>query len=161
MTRSSRGTRALRSPAILGVAIALSLFVHARGATASLGGDESSIEADAAQAKGDRSIKTGKEYAIHEIVARSGVVIREYLSPAGTVFAVAWRGPWLPNLRQILGTYFDQFSRAAKARHARRGPLVIDEPGLFVRSGGHMRSFFGEAHVPALLPDGVGVEELR
>ena len=43
---------------------------------------------------------------VHEIQASSGTVVREFISPAGKVFGVAWEGPWLPDLREMLGMYF-------------------------------------------------------
>jgi hypothetical protein len=79
------------------------------------------------------------------------------------VFGVAWQGQRIPDLRQLLGAYYDQYERAAAAaRIARhRGPLVIQEPGLVVQSGGHMRAYSGWAYAPDLLPAGVRAEEIR
>jgi hypothetical protein len=37
-----------------------------------------------------------------------GTSVRRYVSPAGKVVAVAWKGPVMPDLRQVLGpTSFD------------------------------------------------------
>ncbi len=66
----------------------------------------------------------------------------------------------MPDLRRLLGKYFEVFRRAERAHHARRRPFVIDEPDFVLHSGGRMRSFFGEAHVPSLVPEGVRVEAL-
>ena len=79
------------------------------------------------------------------------------------VFGVAWDGPQIPDLRQILGNYYDQFERSAAQRRLvhQRGPLAIEEPGLVVYSGGHMRAYTGKAYVPAELPQGVRPEEIR
>jgi hypothetical protein len=100
-------------------------------------------------------------YLVHEMQSQAGTVVREYVSPAGRVFAVSWQGPFLPDLRQVLGQYFDQFAQAAQARRTRGGPLIINEPGLIVESGGHMRSFFGRAYVPQMMPQGVHAEAIR
>jgi hypothetical protein len=98
-------------------------------------------------------------------------VVREYVSTGGKVFGVAWQGPWVPDMRQLLGSYFDQFARANQAQaqanqaqkgaRIRRGPVLIDEPGLVVQIGGHPRAFAGRAYVPDMLPSGVGAENIQ
>jgi len=110
-------------------------------AFAALGGDESSIQADQAHMRASVRIARTATYAVHELQAPSGHVIREYVSPSGTVFGVAWQGPSKPDMRQLLGTHFDEFMQAADhvQRHG-HGPLVIQMPGLVVVSAGRMRS---------------------
>ena len=75
-------------------------------------------------------------HVVHEIRAASGTTVREYLTTTGTVFAVAWQGPWLPDMRQVLGTHFDQYQQAvhsgARTRKS-RGSIVIEEPDLVVQ----------------------------
>jgi hypothetical protein len=90
--------------------------------------------------------------------------VREYVSADGKVFAVAWHGPWLPDMRQILGTYFEQYAQAMQAQgdgRVRRRPVMIEQPGLVVQIGGHMRAFSGRAYVPEMLPSGVRVEDIQ
>jgi len=38
---------------------------------------------------------------------------------------------------------------------------MIQEPGLVVQTGGHMRAYFGRAYVPELVPQGVTIEEIQ
>jgi hypothetical protein len=128
---------------------------------AALGGDESSVAGDRAHMKASVRVTRTPSYAVHEMQSPAGTAVREYVSPAGIVFAVAWKGPFLPDLRQLLGVYFDQFSRAAKAPHRGHGPLLISEPGLVVQLAGHMRDFVGRAYLPEKLPDGVRAESIR
>ncbi len=128
---------------------------------ASLGDSVATVQSDQAHMKASlRSTQAGG-YAVHELQSQTGTVVREYVSPAGQVFAVSWEGPFMPDLRQLLGTHFDQFAQAAQNRQARGGPLIINEPGLVVESGGHMRSFFGRAYVPQMIPNGVRAEAIR
>jgi len=111
--------------------------------------------------KGALRISHAQAYDLHEIQAPFGTVVREYVSPASKkVFAVTWQGPRIPNLRQLLGAYFDQFARAAQARRG-HGPLNVQLPGLVVQSAGHQRAFAGRAYLPQELPQGVRAEELR
>jgi hypothetical protein len=140
--------------------LALALLLVPTPAFAALGGDLASIDADVAQMKGTRTITTNDTYVIHEIVLPSGTSVREYVS-AGRVCAVAWRGPWLPDMRILLGSYFDQYQRAARHNRSSHRPFAVDEPGLVVHAGGHMRAFFGEAYLPTLLPESGRVEDLR
>jgi len=132
-------------------------------AFAELGGDASSVQADQAAMQASLRTTTAQAYTIHEIQAPTGIVVREYVSPtSGKVFGVAWQGPWPPEMRQILGNYFAQYQQAAQANtHAGRRPLAIQQPGLVVHAGGHMRSFAGQAYIPGMLPQGVSAETIR
>jgi hypothetical protein len=132
-------------------------------AFAGLGEDVSSIQADQAHMQASLRTTQTSAYTLHEIQAPSGVIVREYVS-AGKVFAVAWEGPWPPDMRQVLASYFGPYEQAAQAqlnsRSARR-PFMVELPGLVVQSGGHMRSFAGRAYIPETLPQGVSAEAIR
>lgn len=130
-------------------------------AVAALGGSEASIEADQAHMKATRRIVSASQYTVHEIQTTSGTVIREYVSAQGQVFAVAWQGPFMPDLQQILGSYFAEYEAAARSKRAGRGPVLVQQPGLVVHSGGRMRAFFGRAYIPQLLPAGVILDEIQ
>ena len=145
--------------------LALMLIAWPAMASASLGGTVSSIESDRVHVQGALlHIVTGASYTVHELQSASGTVIREFVSPAGTVFGVAWQGPWMPDLRQLLGTYFDQYVNAVRDVRARRrghGPIVIDTAELVVRVSGRQRAFSGNAYVPSLLPAGFDPQSVR
>ncbi len=147
-----------------GIAVlAMMMLAHPFVARAELGGDATSVQNDQARMRASvRSVQQATAYTRQEIQTPSGTVIREYVSPAGKVFAVSWEGPFLPDLQQLLGSYFDQFSQAVQARGPRRrGPVLINQPGLVVESGGHMRAFVGRAYVPGMLPEGVRAEDIH
>jgi hypothetical protein len=97
---------------------------------------------------------------VHELKT-AGATVREFVSPAGMVFGVAWQGVAMPDLRQLLGTYFDQYVAAAASRHIHRAPLLIELPGLVVHSSGHMRAFAGQAYLPQNLPPGVSATDVQ
>jgi len=141
------------------------LLAVPRAASASLGADVSSIDADRIRMQGALlRISRAEAFTIHEVQSGTGTAIREYVSSSGTVFAVAWTGPWQPDLRQLLGAYFDRFQQAsAAARRARRGrgPLTIDDGELTVQIVGHPRSFNGVAVVKRLTPAGVRADRIR
>ena len=94
----------------------------------------------------------------------SGTTVREFVSQTGTVFAVAWQGPSIPDLRQVLGMYFAPYAQAAQAAQRKRaghGPLRIEEPGLVVEQSGHPRAFTGRAYVPHFVPLGIRLDVIR
>jgi hypothetical protein len=133
-------------------------------AWASLGGDAASVQADQVHLQGRRTIKAAASYSVHEIQGTAGTVVREYVSSEGKVFGIAWQGPWVPDMRQLLGSYFDQYAQANQAQKGarmRRGPVLINDPGLVVQIGGHPRAFAGRAYVPEMLPSGVRAESIR
>ena len=144
--------------------MAIVLSISVAPAWASLGGDAASIQDDQIRLRGARTMRAAGSYTVHEIQAENGTTVREYISADGKVFAVGWNGPWFPDLKQILGNYFDQYSRARLAQttsRMRRGPVLVNEPGLIVQIGGHVRAFAGRAYVPEMLPSGVGAENIQ
>ena len=152
------------STSLLAMCAALLISCLALPAQAALGGDTASIQADQVHMQGSRRMIAANSYTVHEIQAETGTVVREYVSADGKVFAVFWQGPWLPDMRQILGGYFEQYRAAVQSqsggRTARR-PIMIDQPGLVVQIGGHMRAFAGRAYIPDRLPSGVHVEDIQ
>jgi hypothetical protein len=145
-----------------GVALlALGMPFHAHAA---LGGQAASIEADRAHMKGTLQTRQNALYSVQEIKNSSGVLVREYVSPSGTVFGVGWQGMYVPDLQQLLGVYFEQYSQGVKVQKASyvgRRPLDLQLPGLVVQMSGHMRAMSGRAYLPELVPLGVKLEELR
>jgi Protein of unknown function (DUF2844) len=149
---------------MLVMAAALIIAAAPQPAWASLGGDTASVQADQIHLQGRRVMRVAETYTVHEIQGTSGTVVREYVSSDGKVFGIAWQGPWIPDMRQLLGSYFDQYARANQAKtgaRIRRGPVLINEPGLVVQIGGHPRAFAGRAYVPEMLPSGVRAESIQ
>ncbi|MBV8308582.1 MAG: DUF2844 domain-containing protein, partial [Gammaproteobacteria bacterium] len=86
-------------------------------ALAALGGDVRSVESDRANVKGELRVTPTVAYDVHEIRTAAGVVIHEYVSRGGQVFAVSWRGPGRPDLGPLLGSYSAQLAQAAPRPH--------------------------------------------
>jgi len=137
-------------------------FLGSAPAFAVLGGDASSVQADQVHFRATLKTTNVEAYTVHEMQVPGGPLVREYVSLDGRVFAVAWQGPAHPDLRQLFGTYFDQYQQAARQAHQPgRRALDIQQPGLIVQSGGHMRAFFGRAYIPDMVPAGVRTEDIR
>lgn len=131
-------------------------------AGAALGGSASSAEADQARMHARREVKAGTAYSVHEITTPSETVVREFVSSAtGQVFAVAWRGPFMPDLKQVLGEHYDAFIESASKEHHGRRNVSVRKPEVVIHSGGHMRAFAGMAYLPGQIPEGVSIDDLR
>ena len=143
------------------VALTVGLWLLARPAFAALGGDAASVTNDQVRMQATLRSSQNQGYNVHELRDPAGNVVREFASPEGKVFGVAWQGPLRPDFQQLFGTYFQQFADAAKTHRHRSGPLVIEQPGLVVYSGGHMRAFFGKAYIPEMLPKGVPADVIK
>ncbi|MGI4984506.1 MAG: DUF2844 domain-containing protein [Janthinobacterium lividum] len=112
------------------------------------------------------SATTTAAYTVTTITTDAGTVVNEYVSSAGVVFAIAWSGPQIPNLRQLLGDYFSTYAAANAAQAASepgigRGPSQMTGDDLVVHSGGRMRGFQGNAYLKSRLPAGFDVDSIR
>jgi Protein of unknown function (DUF2844) len=136
------------------------LLVGSTPSWAVLGEYENSVSTDQQRMHAQLREAAGRGYSIKQLSSGNGNVVREYVSPAGLVFGVAWQGPTMPDLRQLLGSYFGQLQQASQSRR-RRGPLMIKTNDFVLVSGGHMRSFRGAAYMPSLLPANVSAEVVR
>jgi Protein of unknown function (DUF2844) len=111
------------------------------------------------------SVSASTAYTVRETTLGNGTVVREYLAADGSVFGIAWHGPQIPDLTDLLGSYFPQYVAGVKAvraaRGGARGPVSVDQSSLVVRSGGHMGSFSGQAWLPPALPAGVSGSDIQ
>jgi hypothetical protein len=161
-----------RSPSGPEILLGVLLLLSSHAAWATLGDNATSVLADQSRIKGSvlRSVDR-QAYVVHEIATTSGSKIREYVSPGGAVFGVAWDGQFQPNLQELLGPYYTQakqaqaaaVSQAASAQTppTRRAPIKIETPGLVFYQGGHVRNFHGVAYIPQLVPSGVQASDIR
>jgi hypothetical protein len=130
-------------------------------AAAALGEPEASVKTDMAQLHASIKINARAGYRVHEMNLPSGTRLREFVGMDGQVFAVAWNGPTIPDLRQTFGRYFDTYITAAKSKHAGHNHLQISQGDLVVQSGGHMRAFAGRAYLPQSIPSGVDLGDVH
>lgn len=144
----------------------LAAIFYAAPARAVLGGDAASVETDrlqmkVAQAASQMPAASGN-YTVHETILPTGTRVRQYVSKAGTVFAVTWSGPFMPDLRQLMGTHFDtMIARQAQNRHAGQRVYSQHDPDLVIESGGRPRHFVGRAYLPGALPAGVTGQDIK
>lgn len=152
--------RARRAPP---ASMALALLFLAAPALAHLGGDSASVTADSVEMKGPIVRTSMVLFDRHDITTASGTLVHEYLSRSGTVFAVSWQGPRPPNLRQLFGSYFENFVGAAAAQSHPGGhrQVSLAQADFVMQAVARLRAFRGRAYVPSLVPAGVAVGELE
>ena len=140
----------------------ISTLLVSSSAFAALGQDVSSVQSDGVHMKAAVSVLPGQSYSVHEMRASTGTRVREFVSPAGHVFAVSWQGSSIPDLRQLLGQYFDQYVQAAQTTpRVQRRVVHIEAGDLVFESGGHMRFIVGRAYLRDKLPNGVKADAIR
>ena len=136
------------------------MILAALPSAATLGENVNSINSDQARLKTSVRILPRQFYSVHEMQTPSGTAIRQFVSPDGTVFGVAWQG-FAPNLEQLLGTYFQEYFRGASAPGRRGRGVHIDTGDLVLDSGGHMRYVTGRAFLRSKLPAGVTESDVQ
>ena len=82
---------------------------YSQGAHAVLGGRADTIAADRTSLQAvHRSTTSHKGYTVEEIVS-DATTVREFVSPSGVVFGIAWNGYVNPDLTQLLGAYWGEY----------------------------------------------------
>ena len=147
----------MRTPRLISVL----LLAYAGASHAALGGAPE-VFGSATTAVASKLSAAGANYLVRETTLDSGTLVREYVSADGFVFAVTWQGPTLPDLKALLGKYFDTMvAESASAPRAGRSRVAVNQPDVVINSGGHMRAFEGSAWIPAQLPAGFTPDDLR
>ncbi len=135
--------------------LSLVVLIASQSAFARLGDSESSAESDRQALHGIRKVNLRTGYKIHEITTDANV-IREFVSPSGAIFAVAWNGLSHPDLTQLFGTYYAEYVEAERATPKPKGraELTVTSQNMKSARFGHMRAVHGKAWIPALVPSG-------
>jgi len=137
------------------------LLAYAGVSHAALGGLPEQFNAEGTTVASSVSA-AGPNYVARDTTFAAGTHVREYVSGSGVVFAVTWDGPVLPDLKALLGKYFDTMvAESARMPRAGRSHLAINVPEVVINSGGHMRAFEGSAWIPAEFPAGFTADDVR
>jgi hypothetical protein len=134
-----------------------------RQARATLGEGAASVTRDrTALSAAKKATTSHASYTVQE-VASDATTVREYLNLSGVVFAVAWNGMVHPDLTTLLGSYATEYRNAKRqaARQHGQKRLRVEARRVIVETWGHMRNLRGRAYLPALLPEGVSVDEIN
>lgn len=118
---------------------------------AELGGNVASILSEQKEFNSQLSSAQQNGVNVYTQTLPSGIVLQEYLSSNGAIFAVTWSGPSLPNLQVLLGGYFKDYLVAIK--ESRRSVYLSNE-NIIIQSSGVMGAFQGFAFLPKQAPAG-------
>ena len=132
-------------------------------AGATLGGSADSVSTDRKALSAVRGATTVQQgYTVQEITS-DATKVREYVSPGGVVFAIAWNGFMPPDLTTLLGSYAAEYQQALQNTPHQMGVRHHHVQGkrVVVEKWGHMRNLQGRAYVPALVPPGVSLDEIK
>ncbi|HET6421116.1 MAG TPA: DUF2844 domain-containing protein [Geobacteraceae bacterium] len=130
---------------------------------ATLGESADSVPADRKALAAVRHSTTNHEnYSVQEIQSDVNVV-REYISPSGIVFAIAWNGLTRPDLSTLLGSYAPEYLQALQKSPRKPGRRYskVRSDRVVVEQWGHMRNLQGRAYVPDLIPPGVSIDDIK
>ena len=139
------------------------VLAAAQRAGATLGESAASIESDRHVLSAIQRARTVKDNFTVQEMKTGATTVREYISPSGIVFGIAWNGLVRPDLTQLLGSYSEEYHEALKRvpHNKGRSHLQIKTGGVVVQQWGHMRNLQGRAYVPSLIPAGVSVDDIR
>ena len=110
-----------------------------------------------------RATTSHNGYTVQEF-ASDATTIREYVSPSGIIFGIAWNGLTYPDLAPLLGSYASEYGEALRQTPRKPGirrHSVVRTDRVVVEKWGHMRNSQGRAYAPALIPPGVSIDEIR
>ena len=144
---------------ILSISLALLVTLYAAPSYAELGG---SVNKDATPLQTQNSVVAIQaSLNSYQLKLPSGTQIKEFTNASGVVVAVSWQGPTLPDLKGLLGNYFDAFVNRADAATGNHRNADLHTDDLVVQSHGQLRAFSGRAYLPKLLPAGFNVNQIQ
>lgn len=148
---------------LLGLGFAATLFAAAGRVQATLGESEDSVDADGTAIEStESSTAVHNGYRVRELRS-AAVTLREYIAPNGIIFAIAWNGQIHPDLTPLLGSYAGEYRTALRQNpreHGRRR-MRVQTNRIMIEKWGHMRNLQGRAYIPALIPPGVKIDEIK
>jgi len=148
---------------LLGIGLTAVLLAEPGSIQATLGESADSVASDQKILSAARpALTTHNGYTVQE-VRSDAVVVREYISPAGIVFAIAWNGLIHPDLTPLLGSHAGEYEQALRQTPPKPGrrSLQVKSNNIIVEKWGQMRNLQGRAYVPALIPSGVSIDEIQ
>ena len=144
--------------------LSMGVLAIAQQVQATLGESVDSVASDQKALKAVKRATTVRNaYTVHEF-ALDGTFVREYVSPSGIVFGIAWNGLTYPDLTRLLGSYADEYQTALRQTPRKPGLSryqAVKTGRIVVEKWGHMRNLQGRAYAPALIPPGVSLDEIK
>jgi hypothetical protein len=148
----------------LWLGLSAAVLAIAQPAQAGLGEPADSVASDRkALSAVQRATTPYNGYTVHEF-ASDATTVREYISPSGIVFGIAWNGLTYPDLTPLLGPYDGEYQQALRQEPRKPGLRryhAVRTDGVVVEKWGNLRDLRGRAYAPALIPPGVSIDEIK
>jgi len=148
---------------VLGFGISAAILSAAHVAEAALGESADSITFDRKSLSAVLGATTTRDSYTIQSIESDATTVREYISPSGVVFGIAWNGLTHPDLAPLLGSYASEYQEALRQTPRKQGrrSIHIETRHIVVEKWGHMRNLQGRAYVPDLIPPGVSIGEIK
>jgi len=148
---------------LAGATAGIVILASTSPAYAGLGRSYDSLDADRLMLGAKIVSTSAGAYTVHTLTLPNQGVVKEFTRADGRVFAVVWKAPGRPDLRQLLGDNFDavQADNDHRAGRRMRRPISVIRSDLVVQSGGHPGGFWGVAVITALQPKGFSANDLK
>jgi len=147
---------------ILLILLGLTTFLPA--SHASLGESIDSIEADLKTLRNGRLLPRAHSprFSVHPVKA-DNLLLKEFVSQNGAIFAFSWEGNIHPELKSMLGRYLSEYENGLNSSPKIRGlkKHVVRTQRLLIEYWGHPRHLQGRAIAADLLPQGVKLDEIQ
>ena len=163
MRRACKTMKGKRCSLLIGFWLISIFLLPVQQTLAALGESVDTVESDRESLTAVRGAMTAhRDYTVHEIKAES-TVVREYVSPAGIIFAIAWNGLVHPDLTELLGSSAGEYQEALRQTQRKPGrrQLQVKTNRVVVQKWGHIRDMKGRAYAPDLIPPGVSVDAIK
>lgn len=134
-------------------------------AHAVLGEDLASVQADALRLGAARRTSAGPLMQVQTLTMPDGGTVRQFATPQGRVFAVAWNTRHKPRLDALLGTHFAAYAEGGRRQQAQRAGVAhaarFAQGDLVVESSAHLTAHRGLAYLKSQWPAGLSLDALR
>ena len=111
-------------------------------------------------------LMTTAAFSRSETLLDSGGKITEFSDSSGTIFAVAWDAPTMPDLSALLGSYKTSWLESQRAENNKLGPTLssrhfsANAGDWSIVSTGRLRAYRGYSWLRSAIPPGFDLTEL-
>ncbi|MFM6928689.1 MAG: DUF2844 domain-containing protein [Bdellovibrio sp.] len=114
-------------------------------------------------AKAPQTTSSGASFTVTQSTDANGIFVRQYIDSSGLVFAISWKGSFVPDLENLLGGFTADFKNAVHKKGKLRGSrrLKVDTGFIIVEGGGRQRDQSGRAYIPVKLPAGFDLKDVN
>lgn len=99
------------------------------------------------------------KYEVYTFTIANDIIVKQYVANK-KVFAIVWRGPRIPNLRQLYGTYFNDYVNT-KAANLGMSQRAIGSDELIATVYGVSGAYIGRAILKSQMPANVTLQDLK